>query len=255
MKKKKIFILCFILVCLTGLVYSIYNIIIYKMSNDKTIKIQNEINKIIVNHDNNIDSNSDEESDTSYNIDFQKLKEMNKDVVAYLKVLGTNIDYVIVKGNDNDYYLNHNFNKEYSVIGWPFADYRNKFDGTDKNIIIYGHNIKTGSMFGTLKTVLEKKWQNNLENRKIIFITENESSIYEVFSTYIVEPEMYYISTNFETDNKYQTFLNELITRSNYNYNINVNTSDTILTLSSCTTGGKKRVVLHAKKVLSEINN
>ena len=70
-----------------------------------------------------------------------------------------------MKANDNDYYLNHNFNKEYNVAGWIFADYHNIFDGSDKNIILYGHDTKDGSMFETLKYTLNKDWQENKDNK------------------------------------------------------------------------------------------
>jgi len=248
-KNKRWIIIGFTIICLIGVIYSSVNILIYKLSSDEQEEIKLEIKKSIIPLDDIKDN-----TEVQYKIDFDKLKEMNPDTVAYLKVLGTNIDYVIVKGKDNSYYLNYNFNKEYNVLGWPFADYRDRFDGSDKNIIIYGHNIKTGSMFGTLKNVLEKNWQENLDNRKITFITESEEAIFEVFSTYVIEPEIYYTTTNFNDDIEYQTFLNKINKRSNYDYKIDVNSSDTILTLSSCTNDGKKRVVLHAKKIYSEIN-
>ena len=159
------------------------------------------------------------------------------------------LHYVIVKGDDNSYYLNHDFNNQYNVLGWPFADFRNKFDGTDKNIIIYGHNVKTGVMFGTLKNVLTSDWQKNVDNYKLIFVKEFENTTYEVFSTYIIKPEEYYITTNFTNEDEYQEFLNKIKNRSNYNYNVSVFVEDEILTLSSCTNSGTERVVLHAKKI------
>ena len=79
---------------------------------------------------------------------------------------------MVVNGNDNSYYLKHNFNKEYNIAGRIFSDYHNKFDETDKNIVIFGHNTKDGSMFGTLKNVLDKSWQENRDNLEIILITE-----------------------------------------------------------------------------------
>ena len=69
---------------------------------------------------------------------------------------------------------------------FSFADYKNKFDGTDKNIIIYGHNRRDGSMFYTLKNILNKEWYEKEENLKVKFITEKEETIYQVFSVYIL---------------------------------------------------------------------
>ena len=176
------------------------------------------------------------------------MKKQNNDTIAYLKVNNTSIDYVVVKTDNNDYYLNHDFNKKSNISGWVFADYHNKFDGTDKNIIIYGHNTQDGSMFGSLKNVLTEVWQKNEDNHKITLVTEKENYIYQVFSTYSIKAEDYYIKTNFNNE-EYEEFLNKIKSRSNYDYDVNVNNKDKILTLSSCTRSGINRVVLHAKLI------
>ena len=233
-----IFILFFIL-----FIYSAYKVIIWKLNVQKNKNI-NEIIK------ENIQINNEETNDEyKYKVDFEALKKQNQDTVAYLKVNGTNIDYVVVKGNDNSYYLKHNFNKEYNIAGWIFADYKNKFDGTDKNIVVFGHNTKDGSMFGTLKNVLSEDWQNNKDNLQITFVTERKEYLYQVFSTYSIKPEEYYIKTDFESNDEYIEFLNELKERSNHDYKVDISPNDTILTLSSCVGDGSKRVVLHAKKI------
>ena len=97
-------------------------------------------------------------------MDFTELKKQNPDTVAHIKVNNTRISYVVVQGNDNEYYLNHNFNKEKNRAGWIFADYRNSFDESDKNLIIYGHNMKDGSMFDTLIKTIDKEWYTNKDN-------------------------------------------------------------------------------------------
>ena len=104
-------------------------------------------------------------------------------------------------------------------------------------------------MFGTLKNVLTKEWFNDESNHIITLVTEESENLYQVFSTYTIEPEDYYITTNFNSDLEYQKFLTTIKSRSIYNYNIDVNTSDSILTLSTCTANGTKRVAVHAKKI------
>ncbi len=182
-------------------------------------------------------------------IDFAKLKEKNKDIVGYLKVNGTNIDYVVVKGNDNSFYLKHNLYKEYSLPGWIFIDYRNRLDGQDKNIIIYGHNTTDGSMFGTLKNAITKEWFENKNNHIINLVLENRILKYQVFSTYTVKVEDYYISTYFKNNNDFGKFVKTLQNRSFYDYQVDVNGDDSILTLSTCTTSRTSRMVLHAKLI------
>ena len=150
-----------------------------------------------------------------------------------------------MRAKDNSYYLNHNFNKEQNNAGWIFADYRNKLDGTDKNIIIYGHNMKNGTMFSTLKNILNKEWQENKDNRLIIFVTENGLAIYEVFSVYEIEEEDYYITTELSEED-FSDFKSNLKSRSIYDFNTDIENSEQIITLSTCGNNNNNRVVLHA---------
>jgi len=69
-----------------------------------------------------------------------------------------------LKTKNNEFYLNHSFDKSENLGGWIFADCKNKFNGTDKNIVIYGHNMKDNSMFGTMQKILNPEWYNNEEN-------------------------------------------------------------------------------------------
>ena len=235
--KKKAVISAFVFaLSITGIIYSIGNISSWKKDTNKNNNIKEEINENI---------KVDEET-KEYIVDFDKLKEQNSDTIAYLKVENTNIEYVVVKTTDNDYYLNHNFKKEYNSAGWIFADYRNKLDGTDKNIIIYGHNMKDGSMFNNLKDELNNKWRN--EDHTIIIKTKDKETKYQVFSTYVIEPEEYYIQTEFNEIN-YKNFIDKIKERSVYNYNVNVETTNKVLTLSTCNGSGNKRIVVHAKEI------
>jgi len=249
MKRKiridRIITLLLTLVFLTGIIISLTKIIQWKKNTTDNNKIKEEINENI--------KVVQEEEEPKYVVDFEALKQQNSDTVAYLKVENTNVDYVVVKGNDNDYYLNHNFKKEYNVAGWIFADYKNKFDGTDKNIVIYGHNMQDGSMFASLKEILTSNWQNN-EKKQITLVTEKETITYEIFSSYIIEAEDYYITTNFSNNQLFKEFINTIINRSYYNYNVEVDESDNILTLSTCTGTGKNRIVIHAKQINLEQN-
>ena len=190
-----------------------------------------------------------DENKKEYTIDFSKLKEQNSDTVAWIKVNNTNIEYPVVKAQNNDFYLKHSFDKSNNSAGWIFADYRNKFDGTDKNIIIYGHNMKDNSMFGSLKSVINEDWYNNEDNKYITLITKNGIQIYEVFSVYQIEKEDYYIQTSFNSETNFTTFAQTIKKRSKKKFNVDVNKEDNILTLSTCANNNKYRVVLHANKI------
>ncbi len=158
-------------------------------------------------------------------------------------------EYPVVKGTNNSFYLNHCFDKSNNSAGWIFADYRNKFDNTDKNIVIYGHNIRDGSMFGSMLNILNAKWYENEENTNITLYTENEKCMYKVFSIYKIENEDYYIKTEFKNDNEFEEFVKNLKKRSIKDFNVDISKDDNILTLSTCANNNKYRIVLHAKKV------
>lgn len=186
--------------------------------------------------------------ENKYTVNFNSLKSQNSDTVAWIKLKNTKIEYPVVKSKDNEFYLNHSFDKSNNTAGWVFADYKNKFDGTDKNIVIYGHNRKDKSMFGSLKNVLTPDWYNIEENANIVFITENEKCIYKVFSVYQIEKESYYIKTQFSNDSEYKKFIKTIKERSIKNFKTDVSENDSILTLSTCAGNDKDRIVLHAKK-------
>ena len=243
--KKKSNIPSIILMCFFTalLIYSGTKIVIWYMNNQNNKKISDEIAEFVT-----VDETK-EDDEEKYVVDFEKLKEKNSDIVAWLKVKGTNIETTVVKSTNNDYYLTHNFNKEYNSAGWIFADYKNKVDGTDKNLVIYGHNMRDDSMFGSLKWVINEDWYNNEDNKYITLITENETQVYEVFSVYQIEKEDYYIQTNFNTEKEFSTFAQTIKKRSKKDFNVDVNKEDNIFTLSTCANNNKYRVVLHAKKI------
>jgi len=242
-KIRKNIILVLELIFIAMLIYSLIEIVIWYINNMQNKEINKQIENSII-----IETNKENEIEERYDIDFSTLKQTNTDIVGFLKVNGTNIETIIVKGNDNEYYLNHNLDKKYNKAGWVFADYKNKLDGADKNIIIYGHNMKDGSMFGTLENILKEEWYNNEQNRILTFITENEQVTYEVFSVYKIENEDYYITTEF-TNEEFEKYLKTVKGRSIKDFNVELKSEDNILTLSTCADNNKYRVVLHAKKI------
>ena len=241
-KIKKIFIYLFLILFLSVFIYSIYNIIDWYIAGKKNEKIINDINDAIIEEE-------IVDEDISLTVDFEILKEKNSEAVGFIKVNGTKIEYSVVKHKDNFYYLTHSFDRSYNKYGWIFANFENKFDGTDKNITLFGHNMRNGSMFGTLKNVLTEEWQSNEDNHKVLFITEEGKFIYQVFSTYKIYKEGYFATSNFKDDSEFLTFINKIKKRSNKDYNVEVTEDDQILTLSTCHSNNNYRVVLHAKKM------
>jgi sortase B len=233
------------------IIISLYYIYLWYIDNKKTENILNEIYENANVSSDNISVDNDLKIEVE-NIDFNKLINKNPDTIGWIKVLGTDINYPVVQTNNNDFYLTHSFDKSYNKAGWIFADYINKNlknNELDKNTIIYGHNRQNNSMFGTLSNVFKEEWLSNKENHYINFSTLNNNMVWEVFSTYTIEKEEYYIQSNFSSDEEYISFLNTIKNRSTYKYDVNISKEDKILTLSTCTNVGKGRTVLHAKLI------
>lgn len=186
-------------------------------------------------------------------VDFNELLKKNPDTVGWIQVKGTNINYPIVQTTDNSYYLTHAFDKSSNEAGWVFMDYRNDPVSFNQNTIIYAHSRLTGSMFGSLKNILESSWYTNKNNHIIRLSTPTENTMWQVFSVYTIPKESYYITPNFNSNEAYQEFLNTMKSRSEVEFSAEVNTNDKILTLSTCKDNFGNRVVMHAKLIKREL--
>lgn len=181
-------------------------------------------------------------------IDFKKLKQLNPETIAWIKINNTEIDYPVVQATNNEYYLRNNFYKENSVSGSIFADYRNNKNLTDKNILVYGHNMKNGSMFADLTDIYQGKLGSDIT---INLFSEQKQLDFKVFSCYNTEPDEYSLSTTISEAN-YDEFLNNLKSRSERNFDIDPHGSNQVLTLSTCSENGKNRIIVHAS--LDKVN-
>ena len=119
----------------------------------------------------------------------EKIEALQKDyesVIGWIKVDGTEIDYPIVKGSDNDYYLNHNYKNDYNVFGAIFMDYRNEENFSDQNTIIYGHNNDRGGNFKALHKFEEDGFFE--KNKFIEIFSEAGYKKYQIFAAYKAGP-------------------------------------------------------------------
>lgn len=182
------------------------------------------------------------------NVNFDELIKKNADTVGWIQVGGTKVNYPVVQTDNNDYYLSHAFNKSKNAGGWIFADYRVNFKNFGKNTIIYGHNMNNKTMFGSVPSMLNNSYLKNEDKHYIKISTPTSNTVWKVFSIYTIEPEVYYLKTNFKTE-PFETFINTIKQRSIYNFGIDVTTDDKILTLSTCDNTGKKRIAVHAKMI------
>lgn len=188
-----------------------------------------------------------EEPFVLYVPNFASLKNTNSDVIGWIQIPGTKVNYPIVQGSDNEYYLTHTVNGEENPGGAIFmdADIENRFE--DKNAIIYGHNLKSGAMFSRLNRYARKSFWN--ANRYIYITTPFGMDVYEVFSAYqtTADADIYYYG--FSEDQYYQDYLDRITSYSIFNAGVAVGVDDYIITLSTCANDTTQRFIVHAKKI------
>lgn len=266
--KKKYAIVLFILFA-TLSIYSVSNIIRWIFDNKNTAKELEKINENVEvdevedSVNTQIINPPEEKLDNPYwdyikmnliNVDFAQLKAQNNDTAGWIQVNGTNINYPFVQTTDNSYYLKKDFNKKYNSAGWVFMDYRNNLQNFDKNTIIYAHGRINGTMFGSLKNIIESNWYSNKNNHIVKISTEYENTMWQVFSIYRIPETSDYLKTTFNDNEKYIDFLNMIQNRSEFKFDVSLNEKDKILTLSTCYKESD-RVVLHAKLIKMEVRN
>ncbi len=223
-KVLRIVAILLILVMITSLI----NLFSWYKENNRVKKIVSTVSEYLV------------VEDEVYRVD-EEIKEVNEDIVGWLKVDNTKIDYPVVKGTNNKYYLNHDLDKNKNSAGWIFMDYQNNID--DQNIVIYGHHRRDGSMFGDIDKLLNEEFYKN--NNEIILITPEETITYQIFSVYSTSPYDIYINNNFDNFNYYLDLFKE---RSNIEFNDFLEKTTQILTLSTCSNNNIDRIVVHAYK-------
>ncbi|MGN0973773.1 MAG: class B sortase [Bacilli bacterium] len=253
-----------LIIFLAIFIFSIFKIFKWKQDQNKIKEIENNLIKPIektADENNSELINPPDDKDNDYwnyikmdmlNVDFNELNKKNSDTIGWVKVQGTNINYPVVQTSNNEYYLDHSYDKTKNEAGWVFADYRNDFNNFDKNTVIYAHGRLDTTMFGSLKNILDSSWYDNKNNHVVKFSTPNENTLWQVFSVYTIKAESYYITTKFSSDKNFKDFINTLKSRSKVQFSAEVNEKDKILTLSTCKDNNGNRVVMHAKLIKIE---
>ena len=185
-------------------------------------------------------------------IDINKLYEENKDIVGWLKIDNTTINYPIMQNiNDPNYYLHRDFYKNYSSYGTPYM--AKQCNLNSDNIVIYGHHMKNNKMFGELEKYKSKDFYNN--HKIITFTTLEKEYSYEIFAVfkttvYTKNTFRYYENINFENKKMYNDFINICKDKSLYQTGIKIKDKEKLITLSTCEYSNKNsRLVIVARKI------
>lgn len=173
-------------------------------------------------------------------IDFAALQQQNPDVYAWIQVPGTEVDYPILQSsNDNTYYLNHTIDGEEKKEGAIFTENYNTKTFEDPNTVIYGHDMKNGSMFQSIHKYMDRSFFDN--NRDIVIYMPNQILRYKIFAAYLTDNRHLLMNYNFWSKDEYQQYLNSIFSMRDMNAFIDtsmeVTNEDKIITLSTCYAG------------------
>ncbi len=186
---------------------------------------------------------------------FKELYEQNNDMVGWIRVENTDIDYPIVQADDNLYYMHKDFYKEYSYPGSIFLDFQCDFNNMYQaaHQIIYGHNMKNGTMFQQLTKYQDEDFFK--ENRYIKIETLYGIYVFEVFAAYETPVTFNYLVTDFSDREDWLEFIEVFQQKSDFETDIALSRSDVVLTLSTCTNSHKDnmRFVVHARLTNPEL--
>lgn len=174
---------------------------------------------------------AEEKAELPVKINFKDLQKKNEDVIGWLYCPDTPIDYPVAQGKDNNEYLRHDLEGKYIISGTLFADYKNGAPGEDSNYIIYGHNMKNGTMFGTLSRYKSQEYYE--EHPVIYYLTPDRNYIIEPFACLTVDryDEIY---TPDMPKEELLALLTEYREKSDLKSEIILSADDSIATFSTC---------------------
>ena len=183
--------------------------------------------------------------------DLDALRKVNADVLGWIQIPGSKIDYPILQGEDNEYYLKRTWKGHRNPVGSVFLESRNSPDFTDWNTIIYAHNMDNGTMFAGLHRYKRQEyWQ---EHPYVYIVTDAGVLRYEVFSSYNAKVGSKTYGLSFRQTETREEFLAMALEKSQIDTGIVPEVTDQIITLSTCSGGEETRRVVHARMPMMEI--
>ena len=165
-------------------------------------------------------------------IDIPALQAVNPDFRGWLTLEGTVIDYPVVKGQDNVYYLDHLFDRSSNILGCLFIDARNQEPFLDKVTVIYGHDVQDGSMFTVLEDYKEQSFYE--EHRSFRFVSEQGDFLLEPFAGEVRNAEVPFVQTQFQSAEEYADYLKSFIERSTFVSDVPLTSDDKVVMMIKC---------------------
>lgn len=248
--KKRLPQVIFFVILIVSIAYLIY----YWWQSQQEVKdkqeLQEQMNNIVL-----VENNNTKKTDKQ--LQLEELKKTNSDVVGWLKIEGTNIDYPILQTNNNQYYLTHNYKKEYSKSGSLFLDKDFDFTLPSTNYLIYGHRNTNGMMFEDL--IQYKKEEYYKQHPIIQLTTLEEDCQYEIIAVFLsrvyykneTNVFRYYYFVNAKNEEEFSNYISESKKASLYHIDKTAKYGDQLLTLSTCEYSQEDgRLAIVAKKII-----
>ena len=252
-KKRSDIIRRIILVISVGVfIFAAYNLINIFLAYHKADVIYDNIQQDVLDEDSHtkvVIGEDEQEVEIPFTYNHQALLNINSQGIGYIYIPSIDCRLPMVQGDDNDYYLTHTFNKEYSANGCLFEDYRINGGLSASQIIIYGHNMRNCAMFGKLKNYQDYSFWNNSGNDVLYIYTGNVIKEYKIFSCYISEAISDTYTFNFPTLESMRDYAVNMKAKSMYDTGVDVSTATQVITLSTCTNDGEQRFIVHGMYV------
>lgn len=259
-KKKRSRIISRIILVISACVFifAAYNLISilleYKKGNDIYNGIENDV---LDDTPVNITIGDDDQDVTiPFTYNHQALLDINPDGLGFLYIPSTDTRLPIAQTTDNDFYLTHTFDRTYNKNGCLFVDYRITDKLNANHVIIYGHNMNSGAMFGSLSKYKSSGFYNTSGNDVFYIYTEDVIREYRIFTTYISDPISDTYTFNFVSLDGLRSYANRMKAQSMYDTGVNVDDTTQVVTFSTCTYDGKQRFIISGTYVgESKIND
>ena len=225
--------------------YKLYGIFSEYNKGDKEYQ---KIQDLVINTD-----KKDDTKEETFSVDFEKLLEMNSDVVGWIRFdEPSEINYPVVQGRDNEEYLKRTFEANTNKLGTLFVDVNNPGDFSGRNTFIYGHNMKNGSMFAQL---LKYKDDSFYKEHPYFYIYTPDGKVrtYEIFSAGVVKDTSDSYIMDYADDAAFQTYIDYIKQQSAYPTSAEVTTASKIVSLSTCTNvRDDERFLVHGVMIKEE---
>jgi len=243
-------------VCLTVFIYASYSLLNIFLNYYQNQNVMNDVQDAYYHESSRSVASAQKvkqdshENSNSIRSGFDELLNQNEQVVGWITIEDTEIDYPILQSDNNIDFLTEDFNGNESIAGSIFLDYRNDIASSDQNVVVYGHRMKDGSMFQHLTKFLDEDFFES--HKTFTFDTLYDSYEAEIFAVYNTLIDFNYIRTDFANDEEYDQLLSEIQDKSIYQTNTELSVDDQMLTLSTCEytlDPNDSRLVIHAKLV------